>query len=101
MRSSLPLMGIENPSYGRRDPAGRPALITPHGDRKLERLGGTAGHADPLITPHGDRKPSGTSGDDLTRVTSLPLMGIENHDSWNVTLLLLEELITPHGDRKL
>ena len=61
--NSLPLMGIEN----------IPLLITPHGDRKLGRHGGSAQQS--LITPHGDRKLICGS---YTDRDSLPLMGIEN-----------------------
>ena len=120
---SLPLMGIGNPVRGRRRPFRRPALITPHGDRKHRacvRSRGCAklslplmgiGNSLPsqavvdvpgarLITPHGDRKPVDRVQTFVQPRASLPLMGIGNGARTVAGTLNGWALITPHGDRK-
>ena len=119
--NSLPLMGIENRLRGA-ELGVHPRLITPHGDRKLQEPARGVSHNQRLITPHGDRK-RGNLSLIARRVTSLPLMGIENliapairmipgtsqshYPSWGSKTTWQREagssatgLITPHGDRK-
>ena len=122
-RVSLPLMGIGNSRMSRSATGRRHPLITPHGDRELERFAIT--FRDPvqgLITPHGDREqlgdprslpvavshyPSWGSGTGRLGAVkignqwrSLPLMGIGNLREGRAALPYRQQLITPHGDRE-
>ena len=65
------------------------------GNAELEQAGGPV--AD-LITPHGDWKPDLGGTRDADSVTSLPLMGIENHVLIRHRAHDGRRLITPHGD---
>ncbi len=97
-------------------------LITPHGDREPSTLFyETNPVGNPLITPHGDRElkyhhqlktsrgahyPSWGSGTFCGKpvrtksvTSSLPLMGIGNHQTIDFRAKC-RNLITPHGDRE-
>ena len=102
-----PVITAHYPSWGSETPASErrrrrlPALITPHGDRKLTWVVPPTTCLGDLITPHGDRKLDfGFRSPKNSRTPHYPSWGSEtSSNSWRSASEHFD-LITPHGDRK-
>ena len=95
-----PSWGSETGSRTLRNPE-HPSLITPHGDRKRNRVA-AVGRLNPrLITPHGDRKLfAGDAPYQVEAWPHYPSWGSETGRARGGLVNRALVLITPHGDRK-